>query len=337
MARCKLYGFREKRVRPGLDDKVLTSWNGLMIHALARLGATSGNPRFVEAAARAAAFVKEKLRASDGGLLRRWREGEARFEGSLDDHVDWAFGLLGLFEATGDAACLADALHVVRAARDRFEDPAGGFFFAAPSPELITRMKEAADGALPSGNSMMALVCGRLGAITHDEALRDVGRKCVQSFSEELKSVPHGYPLMLAAWLELREAPRTLTLTAPEADDAFRAELARAHRAVLPGRVVIPVLDSQREALASPRRRGRRRRQAFGDPLRGRDLPGVLTRSDGSELSCSQARGLLACIERSRYGDQRRGLRRADARSTGSLGARPPRTAASGPRSRRGP
>ena len=73
----------------------------------------------------------------------------------------------------------------------------------------------------------------------------------MQAFSEELKSVPHGYPLMLAAWLELREAPRTLTLTAPEADDAFRAELARAHRAVAPGRVVIPVLGSQREALES--------------------------------------------------------------------------------------
>src|SRR4029077_5616342 len=72
MARCKLYGFREKRVRPGLDDKVLTSWNGLMIHALARLGATTGNPRVVEAAARAAAFVKDELRAPDGGLLRRW-------------------------------------------------------------------------------------------------------------------------------------------------------------------------------------------------------------------------------------------------------------------------
>jgi uncharacterized protein len=251
MARCKLYGFREKRVRPGLDDKVLTSWNGLMIHALARLGAVTGNARYVEMAARAAAFVKSRLRGPEGRLLRRWRDGEARFDGSLDDHVDWAFGLLGLFEATGEAAYLARALHVVKAARASFEDPSGGFFFAAPSPELVARMKEATDGALPSGNSMMALLCARLGAITHDETLREVGRSTVRSFSEQLTSVPHGYPLMLAAWLELREPPRTLAVAAPAASDAFRALLARAHRAVLPGRVVIPVLDAQREALAS--------------------------------------------------------------------------------------
>jgi uncharacterized protein YyaL (SSP411 family) len=251
MARCKLYGFREKRVRPGLDDKVLTSWNGLMIHAIARLGATTGNPRFVEMAARAASFVKEKLRGPDGRLLRRWRDGEARFDGSLDDHVDWAFGLLGLFEATGEAPYLARALHVVKAARALFEDPVGGFFFAAPSPELVARMKEATDGALPSGNSVMALLCARLGAITHDEDLRELGRTIVRAFGDDLASVPHGYPLMLSAWLELREPPRTLAVAAPAADDAFRALLARAHRAVLPGRVVIPVLDSQREALAS--------------------------------------------------------------------------------------
>src|SRR5262249_9680459 len=158
----KLYGFREKRVRPGLDDKVLTSWNGLMIHALARLGAVTGNARFVEIAAKAAAFVHEKLRGPDGGLLRRWRDGEARFDASLDDHARRAHGLLGLFEATGDPAYLERSRDLFSRARERFEDPAGGFWFAAPSPDLVVRMKEATDGALPSGNSIMALLCARL-------------------------------------------------------------------------------------------------------------------------------------------------------------------------------
>jgi uncharacterized protein YyaL (SSP411 family) len=249
IARCKLHGFREKRVRPGLDDKVLTSWNGLMIHALARLGAVTANPRFVEMASRAAAFIDANLVRKDGRLLRRWRDGEARFEASLDDHAFLAFGLLGLFEATGDPAVLTRALDLVRAARELFEDEAGGFYFAAPSSDLLVRMKESHDGAVPSGNSMMALVCARLGALTHDEALRDVGKRTVRAFFEDVTSLPHGYPLMLCAWQELREPPRTLMIAAREKDDAFRSVLQRAHRALLPGRVVIPVIEAQRPAL----------------------------------------------------------------------------------------
>jgi uncharacterized protein YyaL (SSP411 family) len=247
--RCKLHGFRDKRVRPGLDDKVLTSWNGLMIHALARLGAMTADRRFVEMAARAAAFVDANLRGPDGGLLRRWREGEARFDASLDDHAFLAYGLLALFEATGDPAALEGALDLVREARARFEDPAGGFWFASALPDLVVRMKESHDGAVPSGNSMMALLCARLGALTHDEPLRDLGRRTVRAFSGDVTSLPHGYPLMLSAWQELREPPRTLLVSAREDDDAFRAGLARAHRALMPGRVVIPVIEAHAAAL----------------------------------------------------------------------------------------
>ena len=107
-------------------------------------------------AAIAVAFVQRSMaRAArkDGRLLRRWRDGEARFEASLDDHAFLAFGLLGLFEATGDPAVLTRALALVRAARELFEDEAGGFYFAAPSSDLLVRMKESHDGAVPSGNS----------------------------------------------------------------------------------------------------------------------------------------------------------------------------------------
>jgi uncharacterized protein YyaL (SSP411 family) len=250
VARCKLYGFREKRVRPGLDDKVLASWNGLMIHALARLGAATANRQWIEAAVKAAAFLEERLTAGDGSLLRRFRDGEARFAASLDDHADAAFGLLGLFEATGDPAALSRARSLVARAREHFEDEArGGFWFAPKSPELVVRMKEATDGALPSGNSVMALLFARLGALLHDEELRESGRRVVRSFSEELKAMPHGYPLMLAAWQELREPPRTLVVAAREDSDAFRELLARAHRSPMPGRVIVPLLDGRRAAL----------------------------------------------------------------------------------------
>jgi hypothetical protein len=248
-ARCKLYGYREKRVRPGLDDKVIASWNGLMIHALARLGAVTGAREPIELARGAAVFLERELRGPGGRLLRRWRDGEARFDASLDDHACCAYGLLGLFEATGDPAWLATALDLVRRARSAFEDPAGGFYFAAPSPDLVVRMKDAYDGALPSGNSVMALVCARLGALLHDEELRNVGRSTVRAFAADLAGVPHGYPLMLAAWVELSEAPRTLAVAGRDDDAPFRELLRAAHRAFMPGRVVVPVLDRHRAAL----------------------------------------------------------------------------------------
>jgi uncharacterized protein len=249
-ARSRLYRAREERVRPSQDDKVLASWNGLMIHALARLGATTANRGIVERAVRAAVFVETRLETKDGRLRRRWRDGEARFDASLDDYACVAFGFVGLFEATGDPAWIARAKACVLMARRLFEDERGGFFFAAETPDLVVRMKEIHDGAIPSGNALIALVCARLSAITHDEALRALGQRTVRAIAADIATFPHAAPLLFSAWVELNEPPRSVHVAARRSGADFDALLARAHRAVHPGRVVVPLLFEHRERLA---------------------------------------------------------------------------------------
>ncbi len=250
--RRKLYDARERRPRPGLDDKVLTSWNGLAIHALARLGAVTGSDRWVGLARRAAEFVESRLvEPGTGTLLRRYRDADARFPGSLDDHAYLAFGYLGLFEATGEARWVSRARELATRCDELFAAPGGGYFFSQPSSELIARMKDSHDGALPSANSVLALLWARLGALFDDEALREKGRQTVRAFGGEVARVPQGFPLMLSAWVELREPPRKLTVWGDGSDARFRQLLQAAHRAQSPGRSVCPVTHAGRPALAA--------------------------------------------------------------------------------------
>ncbi len=247
--RQALYAYREQRIRPGLDDKVLTSWNGLMISACARAGAVLGEPRWIEAAERAALFIKDRLRDADGALLRRWRDGEARYEASLDDHAAYANGLLALFAATGSARWLADANEIADEIEERYADASGGYFFAPERDDLIVRMKDSHDGALPSGNSLTALLLVRLGAVLGREELREQGLRTVGTFAASLGRIPESAPLMLCAMVEAEEPPRTLFVVGDGSGPGFADEVTRAHRAPMPGRLVIPVPDVEREAL----------------------------------------------------------------------------------------
>jgi uncharacterized protein YyaL (SSP411 family) len=153
--RCKLFGARSSRVRPGLDDKRLTSWNALMISALAEAGAVLERPQYTEAASRCADFVLDHLRGDDGRLLRTWKDGKARIDGYLEDYAFLLEALITLYESTleprfyGEAVKLADALIA------RFEDPDNGGFFttAADDNQLPVRRKDLEDSPIPSGNS----------------------------------------------------------------------------------------------------------------------------------------------------------------------------------------
>ncbi|HYC76453.1 MAG TPA: thioredoxin domain-containing protein [Planctomycetota bacterium] len=279
-ARKKLYAWREKRVRPGLDDKTLASWNGMMIGALARLGAWTQDASILGAARAAAEFAwRELWRPESRTLLRRWREGDARYDGSLDDYAFLALGYVALFSADGDPEWLERA-ETLRARADAlFADPEGGYFFAAPSPDLVARMKEVYDGAMPSANSAMALLGARLGAVRIDEELRMKSLDVARAFADEVLRIPHGYPFLAAAVLEAAEPPRQLFVVGAADDAAFRDLLSRAHRAPMPGRVIIPVTDSRRAAL-----------EKLGVPLHGKSPA-----ADGSpvaylceELSCRE-------------------------------------------------
>jgi len=154
-AKQTLLEARSKRVRPGLDDKVIASWNGLAIRAFAESGAALGEAALVQTAERAADFIFEHL-VVDGRLMRSWRHGRTSVPGFLDDHASMAVGLFTLYAATGDVGWHDRATWLV-SELGRFANPAGGFFSTPDDGEtLLKRPDDSTDNPLPSGNALAA-------------------------------------------------------------------------------------------------------------------------------------------------------------------------------------
>jgi len=245
---------RSARPRPQLDDKVLTAWNGLMISACALGGAALDEPRYAEAARRAAEFIAGRLYdPATGLLLRRYRQGEAAIPGFLDDYAMLAQGLLDLYEAQFDPRWLELALRLIEKARKLFEDSAaGGFFGSAPDSGLVIRVKEDYDGAEPSGNSVMAMNLLRLAAIANRPDLREAAEKTLAAFASRLAAAPVTLPQMLGA-LEFHLGERREIVVAGDRDGAdTRALLGELHRHFVPNRIVLLVnSDEARRSLAA--------------------------------------------------------------------------------------
>ena len=170
--RCRLYGARAERVRPGLDDKRLTAWNALMISALADAGAALGRPGYVEAARACAEFVLSELRDSDNSLLRTWKDGRAALPAYLEDHAYLLQALLVLYEATFDERWYVEAVALADTMIERFGDREHGGFFTtgADVPHLVSRRKDLEDTPIPSGNSAAALGLLRLARLSGEAA-----------------------------------------------------------------------------------------------------------------------------------------------------------------------
>jgi hypothetical protein len=169
--RCKLFGARAERVRPGLDDKRLTAWNALMISALADAGAVFERDDYVQAARACAAFLLRELRDDHGHLLRTWKDGHAApIRAYLEDHAYLLQALLVLYEATFEERWYSEAVALAEAMIDRFGDPERGGFFttAQDQPHLVTRRKDLEDAPAPSGNSAAALGLLRLARLSGD-------------------------------------------------------------------------------------------------------------------------------------------------------------------------
>ncbi len=191
-ARKKLLAVRSKRTWPGLDDKVLCSWNGLMIGALARAGVILGEPRYVDAAKKAAAFIQKRM-TTEKGLLRSYRAGKAQVPAYLDDYVFLAGGLLDLHEATGDEKYLVESRALLEVVSDRFTDGHGAFFYASADHEqLLARTKDPFDQAVPSANAAAALVLLRLGET-------DRAAQCIQAFMPLIQRAPTGAATFILA------------------------------------------------------------------------------------------------------------------------------------------
>lgn len=203
--RRDLLTHRHDRVRPLLDDKILTDWNGLMITALARAGGVFGESALIEQAATAARFILDRLRR-DGRLLHRYRDGDAAIEGHLDDYAFLIWGLLELYEATFDVDWLDHAVELQRVQLELFHDQdGGGFFFTqAEADDLLVRQKEFTDGAIPSGNSASLLNLVRLGRMTaeahYEEAAAGIIRQA-GALLERMPSALTGLLLGIDFWL----------------------------------------------------------------------------------------------------------------------------------------
>lgn len=239
--REKLFQYRKQRIHPSKDDKVLTSWNGLMIAALAKGAKALQEPEYAKAAALAADFIWDKLRREDGRLLARYRDGEAAIPAYVDDYAFLIWGLTELYEATGQAVYLERALLLKDGLLELFHDPdGGGFFFTGhDGEELPIRPKELYDGALPSGNAVAAKLLWKLSVIAQDVELKGIAERTAAVLSSAAAEYPPGYAMYLQAHLAMLSGGREWVLSGKKEDPALHGMLAQVQQAYLPDAAVL--------------------------------------------------------------------------------------------------
>ena len=239
--RAKMLEMRRKRVPPGLDDKILTAWNGLMIASLAKGARVLDEPRYARAASRAAEFVLQNLRR-DGRLLRTFRNGESRLTGYLNDYAFLIEGLLNLYEATFDVRWLVEAEALADACHKYYFDPAaGGFFLTANDAEaLIARSKNPADGAIPSGNSVHALNLMRLAIFLGRNEFRSQAESIFKALGRSIESSPVAFERLLCALDFYHGTTKEIALAAG-ADGQAQPLVRTVYSRYLPNKVVAAV------------------------------------------------------------------------------------------------
>ncbi len=236
--RRKLFFERKKRVRPGLDDKILTSWNGLMIGSMAQAGRITEVGEYLDAARRAADFVLTRMRG-ERGLLRTHRAGESKLNAYLDDYAFLIVGLVDLYEASFEKRWLDEASALAREMVARFgDDGDGGFFFTSNDhEELIVRKKMSQDGAIPAGNSMAAYGLLRLGKLTGEEGFSSRGREVIRAFGGYLEKAPAAFHMMLVALDFMLDKPVEIAVVGDPASPDTREALRAVSGAFVPNKV----------------------------------------------------------------------------------------------------
>ncbi len=240
-AHRRLFAVREKRIHPLKDDKILTSWNGLMIAALSKGYQAMGDKKYADAAAAAADFILTKLRGADGRLFRRFRQGDVAYPGYLDDYAFLVWGLIELYEATFEVHYLEEAVALNKAMVDIFWDKKGGglYFTGKGNEALITVSKEAYDGALPSGNSVAAQNFLRLGRMTGNVALEQRAEQLIRSFSVEIKGYPMGYTQMLTAVDFIAGPAQEIVIAGNSVNKITQSMIRAVQKKFLPNNVVL--------------------------------------------------------------------------------------------------
>jgi uncharacterized protein len=244
-ARGKLLALRSLRVWPGRDDKILTSWNALMISGLAIAARTLDRPEFASAATRALDFIRGTL-WRDGRLLATYKDGRAHLNAYLDDYVYVADAVLELQQVRFRSEELAFARELLDAVLKHFTDPDGGFFFTSDDHEtLIHRSKSFGDDATPAGNGIAAYVLQRMGYLLGESRYLAAAERTLRTAWPVLEKYPHAHMSLLTALEELLDPPETIILRGEAAAiESWRRDLARLYA---PRRLVLAVPGDARD------------------------------------------------------------------------------------------
>lgn len=257
-AKQKMLAARSQRVRPLRDDKILASWNGLMLGAMARAWAVLGEEPWFAAAQNGLRFLQQHLwDAPSRTLFHRWREGERDHVQLLNAYAFLLEGVLEFYQATLQPHALEFAVALAQSMLARFYDREHGGFYQSEvhAPDLILQMKDDYDGAEPAGNSAAVLALLKLGAITGRKEFSDPAEKTLRLFAGRLEDAPQAMPYMLLALDFALQEPRRVALPGDPANPALQALLHAAHSVYQPNKVVLgnqgPVEEFSRSLRAS--------------------------------------------------------------------------------------
>jgi hypothetical protein len=258
-ARQKMFEARSRRVRPHLDDKILASWNGLMLGAMARAGIVLGEEKYLAAAEKNLRFIRENLwqaaltpplshrmgeggrRPDEGILFHRWRDGHRDDVQLLEGYAFLLLGVIELYEATLKPEHLAFAITLADAMIAKFYDaPNGGFWQStADAPDLILRVKDDYDGAEPSGNSVATLALLKLAALTGRDDFRKPAEATLRLFAHRLQNFPQAMPFMLHALDFSLGEPRRVVIAGEPGSPKTNALLRAAHSVYQPDKIIL--------------------------------------------------------------------------------------------------
>ncbi|HEU5138924.1 MAG TPA: thioredoxin domain-containing protein [Bacillales bacterium] len=234
-ARQQLFKAREKRVHPHKDDKILTSWNGLMAVAFAKAGQVFDDDGYIQIAEEAVIFIEETL-AENGRLMARYRDGEVKHKGFIDDYANLLWAYIELYETRLDVDFLKRAVDLAHEMIDLFWDAEkGGFYFYGNDSEsLITRPKELYDAAVPSGNSVAALQLLRLSKLTGQTAFENKVSEMFEVFSDEASYYPSGFTYFLQSLLVTQMSGKEVVVLGDKDDQNYRRLIGTLQQEFLP-------------------------------------------------------------------------------------------------------
>ena len=236
-----LFDHRKKRTHPLKDDKILTDWNGLMIAALAYGGSVLNNSNYTDAAEKSAKFILENLRDKKGRLIKRYRNGNAKFAPHIDDYSFFIWGLLNLYESTFKSEYLEQAIDLCDIMiKDFWDKNSGGFFVGAiGSEKLIIRAKDSYDGAIPSGNSVAVMNLNRISHFTGDTKWSELANKTLRAFTESSKKTPTGFSHMISAYMSIINSSKEIVVVGKGNQNETKEILKKIHSLHISNRVII--------------------------------------------------------------------------------------------------